>query len=47
MANKSYASSEVGDQDLNPDDPEYAKDFQSAYAKVRGLISPNLFLIVS
>jgi hypothetical protein len=32
MANKSYASSEIGgDETHNNQDPEYAKDFNSAY----------------
>lgn len=40
MANKSYASSEMGDQsDANAGDPEFSKDFNSAYAKVPHLLS--------
>lgn len=35
MANKSYASaSSVGGEDDHFGDPEYAKDFNSAYQKV-------------
>jgi hypothetical protein len=36
MVNKSYQSSEIGGgEDTHTGDPEYAKDFNSAYAKVR------------
>jgi len=31
MANKSFANSEVGQEDANLNDPEHAKDFKSAY----------------
>lgn len=35
MVNKSYQSSEIGGgEDTHTNDPEYAKDFNSAYAKV-------------
>lgn len=35
MANKSYASSEIGgESDVNGGDPEFSKDFNSAYQKV-------------
>jgi hypothetical protein len=35
MVNKSYQSSEIGGgEDAHAGDPEYAKDFNSAYAKV-------------
>lgn len=35
MVNKSYQSSEIaGGEDTHTGDPEYAKDFNSAYAKV-------------
>lgn len=35
MANKSYMSSEIGGgEDSHAGDPEYNKDFNSAYAKV-------------
>lgn len=36
MVNKSYQSSEIGGgEDTHTGDPEYAKDFNSAYAKVK------------
>ena len=35
--NKSYASSEVGNEESHAGDPEYSKDFHSAYAKVWSL----------
>ena len=36
MVNKSYQSSEIGGgEDAHAGDPEYAKDFNSAYAKVK------------
>jgi len=31
---KSYASSEIGGDDSHIGDPEFAKDFNSAYSKV-------------
>lgn len=34
MANKSYASSEIGGDESHNGDPEFSKDFNSAYAKV-------------
>lgn len=34
MANKSYASSEIGGEDSRYGDPEYSRDFNSAYSKV-------------
>lgn len=34
MANKSYASSNVGDDESHYNDPEFSKDFNSAYQKV-------------
>jgi hypothetical protein len=34
MANKSYASSEIGGDESQVADPEFSKDFNSAYAKV-------------
>jgi hypothetical protein len=36
MANKSYASSEIGGEDsrYGTNDPEYSRDFNSAYSKV-------------
>jgi|JI7StandDraft_1071085.scaffolds.fasta_scaffold433768_1 hypothetical protein len=34
MANKSYASSDVGGDESHVADPEFSKDFNSAYAKV-------------
>lgn len=35
MANKSYQSSEIGGDESHFGDPEFAKDFNSAYQKVR------------
>jgi hypothetical protein len=35
MANKSFESSAVAHEEGNVNDPEYAKDFNSAYQKVR------------
>ena len=36
MANKSYQSSELGGgEDSHMGDPEYSKDFNNAYSKVR------------
>jgi hypothetical protein len=34
LANKSYASSEIGGEESHNGDPEYSKDFNSAYHKV-------------
>lgn len=34
MINKSYASSEIGGEEARGVDPEYSKDFNSAYAKL-------------
>jgi hypothetical protein len=34
MANKSYASSEIGGDESQVADPESSKDFNSAYSKV-------------
>lgn len=34
MANKSFASSGVGQEESTIGDPEYAKDFNMAYQKV-------------
>jgi len=34
MANKSFQSSEMGGNDSHNGDPEFSKDFNSAYAKV-------------
>ena len=34
MANKSYASSEIGGEETNTAGPEQSKDFYSAYQKV-------------
>lgn len=34
MANKSYASSEMGGEEDHNGDPEFSKDFNSAYQKV-------------
>ena len=34
MANKSYASSEIGGDESHYGDPEFSKDFNSAYQKV-------------
>ena len=34
MANKSYTQSEIGQEEIPVDDPEQAKDFNSAYRKV-------------
>ena len=31
MANKSFASSALGEEDSHAGDPEHAKDFNSAY----------------
>jgi len=35
MANKSYASSEIGGEDSRYGDPENAKDFKAAYQRVQ------------
>jgi hypothetical protein len=35
MANKSYTQSEIGQEEAPVDDPEQAKDFNSAYQKVK------------
>ncbi len=37
MMNKSYASSEIGGEEsrYGANDPEYSKDFNSAYSKVK------------
>ena len=36
MVNKSYASSEIGGEESRfGGDPEYSKDFNSAYSKVK------------
>ena len=44
MINKSYQSSELGGgEDTHTGDPEYAKDFNSAYAKV---MLPNMLICV-
>lgn len=34
MANKSYASSDVGGDESHVADPEFSKDFNSAYSKL-------------
>jgi hypothetical protein len=41
MANKSYTQSEIGQEEAAVDDPEHAKDFNSAYQKVT--CSPYLY----
>ena len=39
MANKSYASSEIGGgEDSHFGDPEFSKDFNSAYSKVMSFV---------
>jgi hypothetical protein len=34
MGNKDITQSSIGGEELNPADPEYSKDFNSAYSKV-------------
>jgi hypothetical protein len=49
MANKSFASSGVGGEESHYGDPEYARDFNSAYSKVTthfSFPSTNLFTLV-
>jgi hypothetical protein len=44
MANKSYASSEIGDESrYGQADPEFSKDFNQAYSKVGKLQINTLF----
>ncbi len=42
MANKSYASSEIGGDEDQVADPETSKDFNSAYSKVYIPIAINI-----